>query len=164
MGRIFLGKKVLLICWLVQTKEGKRQQKPGGGGWQQKTMGTWVGDAESGRVLFFYTTMVLPSPSFFLLFSRRALSKLHPIATALKISDFRSVPSRVHEQITFLSIFPSQIRMARNNVCELIASVQLMISLNIFFWTNLPIPIFPTHEHDYQNQYAVCCCKYAHRR
>jgi hypothetical protein len=32
-----------------------------------------------------------------------------------------------------------------------------------FFWTNLPIPIFPTHEHDYQNQYAVCCCKYAHR-
>jgi len=43
MGRFFLGKKVLLICWLVQTKEGKRQQKPGGGGWQQKTMGTLGG-------------------------------------------------------------------------------------------------------------------------
>lgn len=110
-------------------------------------MGTWVGDAESGRVLFFYTTMVLPSPSFFLLFFfPPRTSKLHPIATALKISDFRSVPSRVHEQITFLSIFPSQIRMARNNVCELIASVQLMISLNIFFGRTYLSPSFrPTN-------------------
>jgi hypothetical protein len=80
MGRFFFCEKGAFNL-LVQTKE-------------EKATKAGRRRAESRRVLFFYTTMVLPSPSFFSpFFFPPRTSKLHPIATALKISDFRSVPS-----------------------------------------------------------------------
>jgi hypothetical protein len=158
MGRFFLAEKALLICWCKLKR--KKATKAGRRRVQQKTMGTWVGDAESGRLLFFYTRRWFCHPlAFFSFFSHRALASSPPdcdgpenlrfgcrvhVAWADNISLDLSI-SNTHGTQQCLRLRVDSKRSV-NDIC------------NHFLDEpdpDLPIPIFPTHEHDYQNQYAV---------
>lgn len=131
----------------MQTKEGKKRQQQIK---SRKDADGYFGGGRGKRPRSFYTTMVLPSPSFFSLSPSfppgpPRTSELGPIATGLKNLWCRPSP-RADKKNSFRTFHLKYAWRAAINVCELTdmtATVhQVMIFLRIFIdeQSDLPIP------------------------